>query len=54
MKNTKSEKPSRKLHTRIETLRVLAGSDLERVVGGVGGVAGTTKTSTCDCNGSTC
>lgn len=50
MKNTRNEKPRRKLHTRTETLRVLSGSDLERVVGG----AGTTATSTCDCNGSTC
>jgi hypothetical protein len=50
MKNTKNEKPRRKLHTKTETLRLLSGSDLERVVGGVG----TTATSTCNCNGSTC
>ena len=50
MKNTKKEKSSRKLHTRSETLRILSGSELEKVTGG----AGTTATSTCDCNGSTC
>jgi hypothetical protein len=50
MKNTKKEKSTRKLHTRTETLRRLSESDLEQVVGG----AGTTATSTCNCNGSTC
>ena len=43
MKNTKSEKSIRKLHTRIETLRTLLESDLEKVAGGVA----TTATSLC-------
>ena len=50
-KTTTTDTPSRKLTARGETLRILARKDLDQVAGGL---AGTTRTSTCDCNGSTC